>query len=119
MGIANFVSLTGEGEPQLKIAGSSDHKDMEKAIFDAQNVLFSGTSVISGSGLAIVFSTGSGKVPITLMYCCMLTQLARGIHIYNHEKAQQPAPIELFPKRCSKDLFISGCILGFVFRYRK
>ncbi|KAG4440496.1 hypothetical protein IFR05_004031 [Cadophora sp. M221] len=39
-------SLTGEAEPQLKTVGSCDERAGKTAIFDLQNVLFSGTDVI-------------------------------------------------------------------------
>lgn len=65
LGVANFVSLTGEGEPQLKGVGLCDVGAVKTTIFDLRNVLFSGTDVISGSGLAIVVSTGGGKSRIS------------------------------------------------------
>ena len=61
IGVANFISLTGESEPQSKAVSSCDVGAANTTIFDLQNVLFSGTDVISGNGMAIVVSTGSGK----------------------------------------------------------
>ncbi|PVH75511.1 hypothetical protein DL98DRAFT_536533 [Cadophora sp. DSE1049] len=40
-------------------SGTCDMRDVKTTTFDLQNVLFSGTSVISGSGLAVVFSTST------------------------------------------------------------
>ncbi|KAB5513158.1 magnesium-translocating P-type ATPase [Coniochaeta sp. 2T2.1] len=50
-------SLTGETMPQEKNAGTVSDK-LGKAIFDLPNIAFMGTSVVSGTGVAIVISTG-------------------------------------------------------------
>jgi len=52
-------TLTGENEPVRKI-----HKNQERpigTIFDLENFLFMGSSVISGNGIAVVVKTGDGK----------------------------------------------------------
>lgn len=48
-------SLTGESDPQKKTEVSAA-KDV--AIFDLQNIAFMGTSMVSGTGLALVLATG-------------------------------------------------------------
>ena len=55
-----FGSLTGESEPQRKTTGSQCEK-IEGDLFELENILFMGTSVISGSGVAVVLRTGDGK----------------------------------------------------------
>ncbi|KAL2069558.1 hypothetical protein VTL71DRAFT_14237 [Oculimacula yallundae] len=60
-------SLTGEGEPQVKAVESGDMRAAKTTVFDLQNVLFSGTNIITGSGLVIVFATGSAAFVSTIM----------------------------------------------------
>ena len=48
--------LTGESKNINKIA--NDARTQPQSIFDAQNIVFASTAVVSGEGLAIVFSTG-------------------------------------------------------------
>jgi P-type Mg2+ transporter len=49
-------SLTGESEPTRKAAVSQYEKD--KSLLELEDIAFMGTSVISGSGLALVLRTG-------------------------------------------------------------
>lgn len=51
----NQASLTGESEPAEKIAATQAH---QASVTDYVNIAFMGTNVISGSGWAIVVSTG-------------------------------------------------------------
>ncbi len=51
----NNSALTGESEPQPR---TSEAQDVE--IFDSENVVFSGTTVVSGQGRAVIFATGMG-----------------------------------------------------------
>jgi Mg2+-importing ATPase len=53
-------SLTGESEPQRKTAAFQSQKT-DSVIFELENILFRGTSVISGSGVALVLRTGDGE----------------------------------------------------------
>ena len=53
-------SLTGENEPQRKDSGCPGVKS-DGSILELDNILFMGTNVISGSGLAVVLRTGDGK----------------------------------------------------------
>jgi sodium/potassium-transporting ATPase subunit alpha len=46
-------SLTGESEPQLRTVQATSHR-----LLETRNVVFSGTQVMAGSGLAVVFATG-------------------------------------------------------------
>jgi len=49
----NNASLTGESEPV-----PAQHKPCEGEIIESKNIAFAGTTVVSGSGKAIVFATG-------------------------------------------------------------
>lgn len=49
-------SWTGENEPVAKIANPSI--DKEASLFDLPNIVFMGTSVVSGNGVALVLRTG-------------------------------------------------------------
>ncbi len=54
----NNVPLTGESEPQPRIAEKID--TIEKAYLYAPNLIFMSTSVAKGQGKAVVYSTGMG-----------------------------------------------------------
>ncbi len=51
----NNSALTGESEPQTRTSEAQ-----EAEIFESENVVFSGTTVVSGQGRAVVFATGMG-----------------------------------------------------------
>lgn len=57
----NFFSLTGESEPLRKTNVLQGAKT-EEELFELDNIIFMGTSVISGSGMALVLRTGDGKL---------------------------------------------------------
>lgn len=57
-------SFTGENEPQHKCHIT---KEVADTVFDLQNVLFMQTSVISGSGVAVVLRTGDDAFLATIM----------------------------------------------------
>lgn len=50
----NIATLTGESRPVRRFPGA----DRSETILDAKNVLFAGTTVESGNGVAAVFGTG-------------------------------------------------------------
>lgn len=54
---------TGESEPVPKMAIQDGGKN-DVALFDLENVVLTGTSVISGHGAALVLRTGDGKLAI-------------------------------------------------------
>lgn len=53
----NQSSFTGEAMPVEKKAGAATLSD-EQSLFDAPNLVFMGTDVISGSGTAVILKTG-------------------------------------------------------------
>ncbi|KAK5160833.1 hypothetical protein LTR04_004504 [Oleoguttula sp. CCFEE 6159] len=55
-----LTSLTGESEPLRKTSAPQGGKE-DCGLFELENVLFMGTSVISGSATALVLRTGDGK----------------------------------------------------------
>lgn len=55
-----FFSLTGESEPLRKTNVLQGVKT-EGDLFELENLIYMGTSVISGSGVALVLRTGDGK----------------------------------------------------------
>ena len=52
---------TGESEPAAKMPIQDGRKD-DSPIFDQANIIFMGTSVVSGSGAALVLRTGDGTL---------------------------------------------------------
>ena len=54
-------SLTGESEPVRKSKASQGMKT-EGSLFELENIIFMGTSAISGSGLVLVLRTGDGEL---------------------------------------------------------
>ncbi|MCW3995855.1 MAG: cation-transporting P-type ATPase [Candidatus Bathyarchaeota archaeon] len=54
----NNVPLTGESEPQPRVAETV--KTVEKAFIHAPNLVFMSTSVAKGQGKAVVYATGMG-----------------------------------------------------------
>lgn len=59
-------SLTGESEPLRKTPSLIPEK-ISPGLFERENLLFMGTSVISGSGLALILTTGDGAFIATIM----------------------------------------------------
>jgi Mg2+-importing ATPase len=62
--VENFLvdesALTGESVPVSKIAEAM--REPEKEIFKAKNIIFSGSSVVSGKALAVVVATGKDTI---------------------------------------------------------
>jgi len=69
--------LTGESAPVLKISDSLQKE--EKEIFKSRNILFTGTSVISGNAKGVVVSTGKDTA---LGEIIRLVQVGRPLGIY-------------------------------------
>jgi magnesium-transporting ATPase (P-type) len=74
----NNATLTGETTPARKTAEASvspDYTELERA-----NLVFAGTSVVSGTGRAVIYATG------------MLTQFGRIAHL-SQEAREEPSPL--------------------------
>ncbi len=94
----NNATLTGEARPARRI----DERDMSESILDARNVIFAGTTVTSGNGLAVVYATGTetefGKI----------ASLTREV-----EKRRTPMQIEII--RITRILTFAALLMGVVF----
>ncbi len=60
-------TLTGESEPVQKTAFPQSERE-DNSLFELENIIFMGTNVISGNGVALVLRTGDGKAWNTLHY---------------------------------------------------
>ncbi|MDG6256880.1 MAG: cation-transporting P-type ATPase [Methanomicrobiaceae archaeon] len=94
----NNATLTGESRPTRR----TDEQDMSDSILDARNVIFAGTTVTSGNGMAVVFATGAetefGKI----------ASLTREV-----EKRLTPMQKEII--RITRVLTIAALLMGAVF----
>ncbi|MGC9514480.1 HAD-IC family P-type ATPase, partial [Methanocrinis sp.] len=94
----NMAALTGEAQPARRIAEA----DASEEILDARNVLFAGTTVASGNGLAVVFATGGetefGKI----------ASLSKEV-----EKRATPMQLEII--RITRILTLAALLVGGVF----
>jgi calcium-translocating P-type ATPase len=75
----NNATLTGEAIPARKMADPSHQTGISE--LDQPNLIFTGTSIASGTGRAVVFSTG------------MLTQFGRIAHL-TQSIAEEPTPFQ-------------------------
>jgi len=82
----NQSSLTGESVPaektHLKLKGST------KSFAEMNNIVFMGTSVVSGTGMAVVINTGAntefGKISKDLAQTAPLTDFERGVKGFSY-----------------------------------
>lgn len=93
----NNATLTGEAMPARKTADASLHEGLTEV--ERPNLVFTGTSVVSGTGRAVVYATG------------MVTQFGR---IANLTQAVREEPSLLLQdlKRVTKVITILALILG-------
>jgi magnesium-transporting ATPase (P-type) len=75
----NNATLTGEAIPARKTADSSHQTGISE--LDRPNLIFAGTSIASGTGRAVVYSTG------------MMTQFGRIAHL-TQSIAEEPTPFQ-------------------------
>ncbi len=94
----NMAALTGEANPSRRSA----EPDASEEILDARNVVFAGTTVASGNGLAVVFSTGRE------------TEFGR-IASLSKEVEKRPTPMELEITRITRILTLAALLVGVVF----
>jgi len=83
----NNATLTGEAIPARKTADASIHPGLSE--LDRPNLIFAGTSVASGTGRAVVYSTG------------MMTQFGRIAHL-TQSIAEEPTPFQNELNKLSK-----------------
>ncbi len=89
----NNSVLTGETMPAHKTADASLRDGLSD--LERPNLVFAGTSVVSGTGRAVVFATG------------MLTQVGRIAHLTQTAK-EEPTPLQLELKRLTRQIFIAA-----------
>lgn len=96
----NNIPLTGEAEPQPRIADAAiSHVG---SYLDAPNLVFMSTSVVRGHGKAVVFATGA------------ITKFGE-IAGLTSEIKEPPSPLEQEMAATAKWDFILGIIIGIVF----
>ncbi|WP_374439196.1 cation-translocating P-type ATPase [Pseudomonas panipatensis] len=94
----NNAALTGESVP----ASRSAEADLHCALNQARNILFAGTSLVTGNGRALVFATGEHSAVGVIAH---LTQASGG----------QASPLQLEIRRLSHLVAWLACALGGVF----
>jgi magnesium-transporting ATPase (P-type) len=96
----NNSALTGESEPQSR---RSEALSIEKAaLADLSNLVFAGTNVASGSGQAVVYSTG------------MNTEIGK-IAGLTQEVKEEPSPLQKEMGKITKILAVIATGLGVMF----
>ena len=92
-------TLTGESKPVRKV--SSSIIDDDESIIGMPNIVFAGTSVASGSGKAVVFSTG-GNTEFNKI--ASLTQAVK----------EEPSPLQKQMNRLTQIIAVIGISMGFI-----
>ncbi|HMD89161.1 MAG TPA: cation-transporting P-type ATPase [Anaerolineaceae bacterium] len=95
----NNASLTGESLPARKLADASLRDDLSE--LERPNLLFAGTSVVSGTGRAVVYATG------------MLTQCGRIANLTLTVK-EAPGPLQQQMARLTRLLSIAALATGLI-----
>jgi Ca2+-transporting ATPase len=93
----NNATLTGEAIPARKTADSSHQTGISE--LDRPNLIFAGTSIASGTGRAVVYSTG------------MLTQFGRIAHL-TQSIAEEPSPFHKELHKLSKVTAWAALLIG-------
>ena len=94
----NLATVTGESLPKTRRSGPSDEGD----VLHSRNVLLAGTTIVSGSAVALVFATG------------MRTEFGRIAHL-TQSAPDRPSPLQLEISRLSKLIAVLAAALGIVF----
>ena len=92
-------TLTGESKPVRKV--SYPITDDDQTIIEMPNIVFAGTSVASGSGKAVVFSTG-GNTEFNKI--ASLTQAVK----------EEPSPLQKQMNRLTQIIAVIGISMGFI-----
>jgi magnesium-transporting ATPase (P-type) len=95
----NNATLTGEAVPARKTADASSQEGISE--LERPNLVFAGSSVVSGTGRAVVYATG------------MLTQFGR-IARLTQAVPEGPSPLQLELARTSRIISLVALILGLV-----
>src|SRR5260221_13105134 len=95
----NQATLTGEAMPVLKSADASLREGLSE--LERPNLLFAGSSIVSGTGRAVVFATG------------MLTEFGRIANL-TQAVVEAPSPLQLSLSRLSRRIALVALGLGIV-----
>ncbi len=95
----NQATLTGEAMPARKTADASLREDLSE--LERPNLIFAGTTVISGTGRAVVYATGG------------LTQFGRIAHL-TQTVPEAPSRLQQEMARLSRVLSIVALVIGVV-----
>ena len=96
---ANYASLTGEAVPLRKVAEASLREGLTE--LERPNLVFAGTSVVSGTGRAVVFATG------------MTTQFGRIANLTQAVK-EEPSRLQQDMARATKNISLVAVGLGVI-----
>jgi len=96
---ANHASLTGDAMPVRKVAEASVREGLTE--LERPNLIFAGTSVVSGTGRAVVFATG------------MLTQFGRIANLTQAVK-EEPSRLQQDMRRVTRIISLVAIGLGVV-----
>lgn len=95
----NHATLTGEAMPARKTADASLREDLSE--LEHANLIFTGTTVVSGTGKAVVYATG------------MLTQFGR-IAKLAHSVPEMPSRLQKEMARLSQVLSVVALVIGVI-----
>ncbi len=93
----NNSTLTGESVPARKIADASYQQSISE--LEQPNLIFAGTSVVAGTGRAVVYATG------------MLTQFGRIAHL-TQSIADPPSPMQKELRQVTKIITLAALAIG-------
>ena len=93
----NNTTLTGEAIPSRKTSDASLRDDLTE--LEQPNLVFAGTSVVSGTGRAVVYTTG------------MLTQFGR-IARLTQQIHEQPSPLQQEMRRLTRRIALIAVAVG-------
>ncbi|MDD4256035.1 MAG: cation-transporting P-type ATPase [Methanofollis sp.] len=94
----DMATLTGESRPKKRVTEPSE----AKAVLEAKNAVFAGTTVLSGNGSAAVYATGQK------------TEFGR-IASLAREVKKRPTPMQLEIVRITRILTVAAILVGGVF----
>ncbi len=96
--LANLATLTGESRPRALAAEQS----AEEELLHSDNILFAGTTILAGRGIAVVFATGHS------------TEFSKIAHL-TQSAPKSPSPLQKEIALTSKRVGLWALTLGLVF----
>jgi magnesium-transporting ATPase (P-type) len=95
----NNTTLTGEAIPSRKTSDASLRDDLTE--LEQPNLIFAGTSVVSGTGRAVVFSTG------------MLTQFGRIVRL-TQQIREEPSSLQREMRQLTRRISLIALVVGVI-----